>query len=169
MPTQRWHTDENRNAGRIRSQLLAPSVPACTWDGCASLGLNGTTPRSRGSRHSLHSEHSASAHNHIQAISVQDGRAQAPPPTPCLIRTPGPPEQARAPQHSHSTAHAAPHAPQLARADHTAEPASQQCASVRVLAARLEPRSCSSKLRLRIGCAQNPFVQVSAGRHASQR
>ena len=98
--TQCWPTDENSNAGRIHLQLLAPAIPACTWDRCATLGLNGTTPRSRGSRHSLNSEHSASAHQQIEAISVQDGRAQAPPPTPCLIRTPGPPEQARAPQHS---------------------------------------------------------------------
>ena len=160
MPTQRWPTDENRNAGRICLQLLDPSAPACTWDGCASLGLNGTTPRSRGSRHSFNSVHSAFwAHNQIEAISVQDGRAQALPPTPCLIRTP---DVVSKPTR-HSTAHAAPHAPQLSRAGHTAEVASQHCASVRVLPARLEPRSSASAASI---SAKKSLFECTAGRHA---
>ena len=103
------------------------------------------------------------AHNQIEAISVQDGRAQALPPTPCLIRTPVPPEQAHAPQHSTCG---------TSRAS-TRTPATQQesndpnnCAWGRVQAARLEPCSCPFKLGLRIGCAQNPLSKCTAGRHA---
>ena len=81
------HSNENQYAGRSRLQMLVPVVPTCTSDGYASPILPQTAPRSRGSRRSLRSEHSASgAQPQIEAISVQDGRAQAPPPTPCLIR-----------------------------------------------------------------------------------
>ena len=111
----RWHTDENRNAGRISLQLLVPAVPACTWDGCASLRLNETTPRSRGSRHSLHSHLGRTTRLKRSVFRTAVLKHCRPHPVsyapPALLSKPT----------RHSTAHAAPHAPQLARRPHSRE------------------------------------------------
>ena len=96
-PTQQRRADEKQDAAQRCLQQLAPAVLACKWTGFVLLVVHETAPRSRGSRRSFNSAHSASAH---QQISVQAGRARAQPPTPCLTRTPSTSEQAHAPQHS---------------------------------------------------------------------
>ena len=82
----------SRRAAQTCLQQLAPAVLACKWTGFVLLVVHETASRSRGSRRSFNSAHSASAH---QLISVQAGRARAqlpalyprhPPNTPDHVR-----------------------------------------------------------------------------------
>ena len=91
-PTQQRRADEKQDAAQRCLQQLAPAVLACKWTGFVLLVVHETASRSRGSRRSFNSAHSASAH---QLISVQAGRARAqlpalyprhPPNTPDHVR-----------------------------------------------------------------------------------